>query len=175
MSRNQPYTREQLSKIAQESCRKMRQRVMNYRKKNHTYELLISTKVGFWDPPRVVVTCASNVPPFLRETKHQASSLKKCHPTLSSAYQDVGIQVGRPVDRILRTIYGLAYWVPGHCAEPHAANALLNRMKNASVQIKIDNIVFGLAFNVSNQTPKPYCGTCRLVFPQLNKDGKVFK
>lgn len=168
MSRNHPYTKKQLSRIAQESCRQMFQRVMNYRNKSHTDKQYSSTKEDLWDPPRVVVTCASNVPPFLRETKHQSSSLKKCHPTLSSAYLKVGLQVNRPVDRQLRIIPGLDYWVPGHCAEPHAANALLNRMTNASMQIKIENIVFGLAFNVSNRTPKPYCGTCRLVFPQLN-------
>ena len=57
--------------------------------------------------------------------------------------------------------------IAGRCAEPHAAHNLAGKLSKKGFVLKLNDIVFSLAINVSTSSVKPYCATCKIVFPQL--------
>lgn len=120
------------------------------------------SKYGF-NIPKVVVSCTSDVAPYLICRGRNNKTLQNPHPTLQAAYPPHRYN-GQPLNK---SIPKVDYYPVGHCAEPHAAHILLNNMDGRGKSIKINNIIFSLAYNVKNQSVVPYCGTCRLTFPQL--------
>ena len=164
---NRPYTLRDLCEFAKDSCAKSRERVLKHRSDYYTNEEYKSTRNDWWDPPRVVVACASMIPPFMREKRCQSSTLRAGHPALQMAYRNVGMKIGTPLSKPKKEKLGKPCWEPGHCAEPHAAHALLNTMDKYGVNLHINQIQFGIAFKVMNSIPMPYCNTCKAVFPQL--------
>lgn len=113
--------------------------------------------------PKVVVSCTSDVSPYYICRSRNKRTLQKPHPTLKAAYpphRPNGIPLKKSIPKV-------DYYPVGHCAEPHAAHALLNKMDKKGNPIQIDAIRFSLAYCVKNLAIVPYCGTCRLTFPQL--------
>ena len=76
--------------------------------------------------------------------------------------------IGQKAPNNIKNRLGVPCWEPGHCAEPHAAHALLNTMNKNGVILQIKDIQFGVAFDIISYKPKQYCNTCKAVFPQLN-------
>lgn len=120
------------------------------------------SKYGF-NIPKVVVSCTSDISPYYVCRGRNNKTLQKPHPTLKAAYPQHKSN-GLPIKQ---SIPNAEYYPVGHCAEPHAAHVLLNNMDGNGKHIKINTIRFSLAFRVKNQSVVPYCGTCRLTFPQL--------
>ena len=163
---NRPYTKRELDTIAKERCRKYRNRVKN----NRVYcpeEEIKSTKDDSWDMPLVVAACSSERNPYEVKTGRNNSTLRNCNTVLKTAYEKNGVRIGEKPPHPVRLYPGEDYFEAGHCAEPHAAHALLNVMKRHGVTLKIGEIDFSSAYNCKNNTVHDYCGTCKLVFPQL--------
>ena len=161
-----PYTSQELSQMALQEISRSRARVIRHRQRYDSDVDYKSTKTDLWDPPRIVVACGSLISPYKAAHGRQNSTLKKCHPILEKAYESKGLRIGCPVPKKLKTNADQKYWLPGHCAEPHAVHKLLNIMDWWN-PIRISDIVFGKAFRVINGMPIAYCNTCKLVFPQL--------
>ena len=161
-----PYTSHELSQMALQEISRIRARVIRHRQRHDSDVDYKSTKTDLWDPPRIVVACGSLISPYKAAHGRQNSTLKKCHPILEKAYESKGLRIGHPVPDNLKNKNGKSYWLPGHCAEPHAVHKLLNMMDWWN-PIGISDIVFGKAFRVINGMPIAYCNTCKLVFPQL--------
>lgn len=156
MTRNQRWSQRELDIKAKDYCAILRRRVMNYRKQGD----IKSTKTDSWDIPRVAVACASKVSPYLCARGRNCSNLIHPHPILLASYPSVKRDPQTPA-------YPLEpHFAEGHCAEPHAANKLLNKMAKKRF-INISDILFGKAFSVKNSLEKPYCATCKQTFPQL--------
>jgi len=135
---------------------------------NYSDDEYKSTKYDSWNPSRVVVACGSLRAPFKVAKKYNSSTLRNGHQTLKNAYTAVGMTIGRRVLVPIKRRIGIPCWDPGHCAESHAAHALLNTMDKAGNPLRINEIRFGKAFKIiMNGQPKDYCNTCKTVFPQL--------
>ena len=145
-----------LNKSAKEYCTILAKRI------KYMYNSNSFVSPGF-NIPKVVAACTCNFPPFIVCRARNNNDLQNPHPTLAAAYPPVNNDM-KPIQRIpgVRNYYRV-----GHCAEPHAAHILLNNMDEWRHPIEINDIRFSLAFRIKNQAVVPYCGTCRLTFPQL--------
>lgn len=161
--KHRPYTKQELNTQAMEYCATLRKRVRKHRC-NCPVEDLTSLKDDRWDIPRVVVSCASQKPPFISEKGRNCSYMRSVHPALLRVHQIKGIRIG---SKPLREVKGAEYFVAGQCAEPHAAHRLLNQMDKVGITIGVCDILFSLAYRVKNSTVRAYCQTCKTVFPQL--------
>ena len=161
--KHRPYTKQELNTQAKEYCATLRKRV-NHHRCNSPVEDLNSLKDDRWDIPRVAVSCASQIPPFISENGRNCSYMRNIHQTLLRVHQVKGIQIGTKPPR---TVKGAEYFVAGQCAEPHAAHRLLNQMDKVGRMISISDIQFSLAYRVKNSTVRAYCQTCKTIFSQL--------
>ena len=154
-----PLSNEALNKVAKEYCALQAKRI----RKSRIDDSLPNDGSHGFNIPKVVAACTSNIPPYFVCRGRNNNDLQNPHPTLAAAYPPVKAN-GHPVNQ---SIPGLKYPPPGHCAEPHAAHTLLLNMDAWKCPIAISNIRFSLAYRIKNQSVAPYCGTCRLTFPQL--------
>lgn len=115
------------------------------------------------DLPLVMVACSAVRFPFTARIGRNNETLLNAHPTLERAYQTIGLRIGQVPSRSQRITPRLSHKEAGRCAEPHAAHKLLNKVNG----LRIDQMLFSLAYDVKNSQPHGYCGTCQLVFPQL--------
>lgn len=157
MRKNRQWTQDELDNWGKEFCDSLYRRVVNHRKHGD----IGTMKTDAWDIPRVAVACSSTVAPFIGVRGRNCSNLRNPHPTLSASYPSNRREPNMP------TYPGEPHYAEGHCAEPHAAQKLLNSMDSAGSGIGIANIHFGKAFSVKNNTLKPACATCKQTFPQL--------
>lgn len=163
MPQQRPYTEQDLNPKAKAYCAILRNRVKRHRCSSNDAEFS-STRNDRWDIPRVAAACGTTTAPFLCATGRNSSFMKQPNMVLEQAYQNMGVAIGeRPQNRIP----GGEYFKAGQCAEPHAANRLLNDSANRNNLLTIGNLVFSKAYKVKNGMVRPYCETCRLVFPQL--------
>lgn len=161
MKRTTPYTQRQLNERVRHYCDNLFDRMVKHRIAGNDYD---NSKTNAWDITLVAVSCASNKSPFMVADDHNSTTLKKCHPTLDAS---LPCKLGeKPSKRLMPKIKGVPY-PAGHCAEPHAAQKLLNKMSNAAKEIEIRDIDFSEALTVKNKLPMDYCRTCKLTFPQL--------
>lgn len=156
-------------------------RVHEFRIKKHTDEEKKSTKDDRWDIPLTVCSCGSKNPPFLAANGRNCSALKMPNSVLSDAYNNVkdakgnrvgGIPLGqKPGDNIISSLgmNGEKSFKAGRCAEQHAANRLLNEVDKMPGALAISDLLFSVALDARYPIVKPYCATCRCVFPQLRK------
>lgn len=147
MTRNRPYTKQQLDRIGLAYIGSLINNVRRCRIGQHG---------NAWDYPAVAVACSSNKTPFYMRKGHSCESLRNPHPTLFASYPST--KKGTTPKRYTRE---------GHCAEPHAAHKLLNAMTKSNKTILVSDILFGKAFRVIDCSPVAYCSTCRKTFPQL--------
>lgn len=164
--RNRPYTKQELDEVAKNRCGQYRNRVKNYRV-SCPLDSLLSMKTDSWDLPLVVAACGSHKAPYKVKTGRNNSTLRDCNNVLMNAYFDHGMRIDEKPSHKDRLNKKDAHYKAGHCAEPHAAHALLNEMQKHGVLLRIADIGFSSAFNCKNNTVHDYCGTCKLVFPQL--------
>ncbi len=164
--RSRPYTKQELDAVAKNKCGQYRNRVKKYRA-DCPATLITSTKTDQWDMPLVVVACGSTKAPFCVKTGRNNSTLRECHPVLVAAYRSFNTEIGEKPPHSERLYPGEDHFDAGHCAEPHAAHALLNEMSDHRVILHISDIVFSSAFRCKNNTTRSYCGTCKLVVLQL--------
>lgn len=156
---NGPISDDALCKVAKNYCAHLARRM----RKNRIDDTLPNDGSHGFNIPKVVAACTSSKPPYFVCRARNNNTLQNPHPTLQAAYPPLRGD-GTPINRIP----GVKHHYPaGHCAEPHAAHTLLLNMDDQGHPIAIRNIRFSLAFNVKNQAVVPYCGTCRLTFPQL--------
>ena len=155
---NSSVSNEDLNKKAKEYCAILVKRVM----KNRIDDSLPNDGSHGFNIPKVVAACTCDIPPFFVCRGRNNNDLQNPHPTLARAYPPVNGDM-KPIIRMR----GVRYYRVGHCAEPHAAHILLNNMDAYNHPISISDIRFSLAYKVKNQAVAPYCGTCRLTFPQL--------
>ena len=173
---NAPYTIGELNRMVEQYRVSQGSRVHNYRMRTHTDEEKKSTKTDQWDLPLTVCSCGSLVPPFIAASGRNCSALKEPHSVLLAAYGQIkdasglivgSIQMGHKPNSIIRESLGLKgedSFDAGRCAEPHAAHRLMNE----SGAIKdVSAILFSVALDARYPIAKPYCVTCRCVFPQL--------
>ena len=156
---NGPISDDALCKVAKNYCAHLARRM----RKNRIDDTLPNDgRLGF-NIPKVVAACTSKFPPYFVCSARNNNTLQNPHPTLQAAYPPLRAN-GRPVNQTLPEV---DYYPAGHCAEPHAAHILLNNMDALGHPIAIRDIRFSLAYKVKNQIVVPYCGTCRMTFPQL--------
>lgn len=110
------------------------------------------------------VSCSSKKSPYKAKNTYNCTTLKKCHHTLAAS---LPCKLGEKPSRRIKTKITGSPFLAGHCAEPHAAQKLLNSMSNAAINMKIKDIDFSDALMVKNNLLKDYCRTCKLTFPQL--------
>lgn len=158
-TRTKPFSEDALNHSAKEYCAILAKRV---RKNRIEDDRPNRSRYGF-NIPKVVAACTSTIPPFMVCKGRNNKNLLNPHPTLRGAYPPVNVH-DMPVSR---TIADVNYYPVGHCAEPHAADTLLKNMEEKHHPIQIEEIRFSKAFKVKNHSIMPYCGTCRLTFPQL--------
>ena len=156
----EPLTNEALNNVAKNYCAHLARRI----KKNRIDDILPNDGSHGFNIPKVVVACTSNVPPYFVCRARNNNTLQNPHPTLQAAYPPLRAN-GKPVNQTLPGVRD--YYPAGHCAEPHAAHILLYNMTQKRRPIEIANIRFSFAFKVKNHGVVPYCGTCKLTFPQL--------
>lgn len=156
---NGPISNVGLCSAAKNYCAHLARRI----RKNRIDDTLPNDGSHGFNIPKVVAACTSNVPPYFVCRGRNNNDLQTPHPTLQAAYPPIWGNM-KPVNQ---SIPDVEYYRVGHCAEPHAAHTLLNNMDFWGHPIAIRDIRFSLAFNVKNQAVVPYCGTCRLTFPQL--------
>lgn len=166
MKQTHPFSKSQLNGRAKEYAVKMIDRVRNHRIAGNDFE---NKKEDRWDVHILSVACASDVPPYISESGHNCTTLKMCHPTLGAA---LPCRLGEKPRLTEDEKNGMVHisgnsYPAGHCAEPHAAQKLLNSVDKAGGGIAIENISFGDALHVDNGQPEKYCRTCQLTFPQL--------
>lgn len=157
MKKNHPWTQNELDNYGREYCDALCNRVKKHRKHGD----ISSMKTDAWDIPRVAVACSSDWPPFIGERGRNCSDLQNPHPALRVSYPSNRHELNMP------TYPGEPHYHEGHCAEPHAAHKLLNKMDEYHVALPVYEIHFGTAFSVKNSMPVPYCATCKQTFPQL--------
>ena len=148
-----------LNKRAKEYCTILAKRI----RKNRINDNLPNDGSPGFNIPKAVAACTCDIPPFIVCRARNNNDLQNPHPTLAAAYPPVNNDM-KPIQHIPGVRY---YYRVGHCAEPHAAHILLNNMDAWMHPIEISDIRFSLAFRIKNQAVVPYCGTCRLTFPQL--------
>lgn len=137
-----------------EYCHILRDRVQKHRREGNC-------RYGQWDIPKVVIACASKSAPFDKERGHNCANLRNPHPTLYASYPSVKNEQNPP------EYPDEPHYPEGHCAEPHAAHKVLNRMDEYGRPVQIADLEFGHAYCVKYETVKPPCATCKLTFPQL--------
>ena len=176
-----PYTVRELNQIVEHFRGTQENRVHEYRLKKHTVDEKKSTKTDWWDMPLTVCSCGTTKRPFISANGRNCSALKTPHPVLSAAYRDIeddkgliigSIAIGTKPDNNVKSILGLKgkdSWEAGRCAEPHAVNRLLNEARKMSATFGVSDILFSHALDARYPIPKPYCVTCKCVFPQLRK------
>ena len=154
-----PISTASLNNVAKNYCASLSKRI---RKNRIADDRPNNSKYGF-NIPKVVAACSSNVPPYFVCRGRNNHDLQNPHPVLAAAYPPL-----RGDNTPQYRIPGVKkHYRVGHCAEPHAAHTLLNNMYEWGCPIVISDIRFSLAYRVKNQSVVPYCGTCRLTFPQL--------
>lgn len=161
MPRTKPYTHEELNILTKHWCASLVNRVINHRIAGNDY---CSTKDNRWDINITAVSCSSNKSYFYAVHAHNCTTLKSCHPNLAKVLP--GKLGEKPHKATLPTITGYAYPI-GHCAEPHAAQKLLNAGSKVGKNIQVPDIIFSLAIDIKNGLPKEYCRTCKISFKQL--------
>ena len=155
-----PLTKGALNNFAKHYCACLFERI----RKNRIDDTSPNDGRHGYNIPKEVVACTSKAPPFFVCRARNNKTLQNPHPTLKAAYPPLRAN-GKPVDQTLPGVRN--YYPVGHCAEPHAAHILLNNMEEKRHPIAIADIRFSLAYNVKNQSVVPYCGTCKMTFPQL--------
>ena len=155
-----PASNESLNNQAKSYCALLAKRMRKNRIDDNPQN---NSKYGF-NIPKVVVACTTDNAPYYVCKGRNNNSLRNPHQTLRAAYPILRGN-GNP---LVQSIPGVPYYPAGYCAEPHAANTLLYNMDNHH-PIAIEDIRFSLAFKVKNRAVVPYCGTCRLTFPQLGR------
>ncbi len=156
---NGPMTNDALNNVARGYCAMLAKRI---RKKRINDNRPNDGSPGF-NIPKVVAACTSDVSPYFVCRARNNNNLQAPHSTLAAAYPLLRGN-GKPLHQ---TIPDVDYYPAGHCAEPHAAHTLLLNMEERGNPISIGDIRFSFAFRVKNYSIVPYCGTCRLTFPQL--------
>lgn len=156
-------------------------RVRAFRKKNHTDAEKKSTKDDRWDVPLTVCSCCSTRAPFLAANGRNCSALKMPNRILFDAYDNIKDSKGKCIGRIplgqkpgddMITALGMngeKSFKAGRCAEQHAANRLFNEADKIPASLAISDLLFSVALDARYPIAKPYCATCRCVFPQLRK------
>ena len=181
-TRKIPYSNSELNKRVEQYRSTQEHRVHAFRKKEHTDEEKKSTKDDRWDIPLTVCSCGSTKAPFLAANGRNCSALKMPNPILAKAYDNIeddsGKHIGKiilgqkPGDDIITSLgmNGKKSFKAGRCAEQHAANRLLNEAdKIPAASLVISDLLFSDALDARYPIAKPYCATCRCVFPQLRK------
>lgn len=156
---NAPVSNVELNKKAKEYCAILARRI----RKNRIDDTLPNNGEEGFNIPKVVAACTTDVPPYYVCRGRNNHDLQNPHPTLQAAYPPVRNNK-KP---LVQNLPDVDYFRVGHCAEPHAAHTLLYNMDVCRHPIAIRDIRFSFAFRVKNQSVVPYCGTCRLTFPQL--------
>lgn len=154
MKNNCQWRQQEINRYGLDYCLILRKRVIKHRKEGQL-------RKGQWDIPKVAVACASNVAPYEMDRGHNCADLQNPHPTLKASYPSIKREQNAP------KYPGEEHFAEGHCAEPHAAQRVLNEMTRLHKPIKIEDLQFGIAYSVKHLTVKSYCATCKLTFPQL--------
>ena len=117
------------------------------------------------DVKKVVAACGLNQAPFKARTGTNNDTLHDAHPLLQDIYWNVGLLIGQPPRGAMQLNH--AWPNPAdHCAEPHAVHRLFNSLTlRQLLGIIVDSLLFSTAFDIKNNVPHPYCGTCQHTFP----------
>jgi hypothetical protein len=181
MKSTSPYSIKELNNMVECFRGIQEKRVHNYRLKGHKDTEKKSTKTDKWDLPLTVCSCGSRINPFIAANGRNCSALKTPHNLISTAYNNIKDNYGKtiigsiplgtkPNNRIKKLLHlkGVDSFEAGRCAEPHAANSVLTQIKKMSTsKVGISDLVFSVALDARYPIVKPYCVTCRCVFPQL--------
>lgn len=178
--RTSPYTVDILNRMVEQFRATQVQRVRNYRRKTHTPGEKKSTRVNQWDLPLTVCSCGTKKTPFIAQNGRNCSALRTPHPVLAAAYNNIvdgkgnkigSIQLGSKANAEIKNILhlsGQSSYDAGRCAEPHAANRVLKEIdKRPGHFTAISDLLFSVALDARYPIVKPYCVTCKCVFPQL--------
>ena len=179
-NRTTPYSITELNNMVKVYQGLQGKRVHKFRLKPHTDAEKKSTKTDSWDLPLTVCSCALKIKPFIADNGRNCSALKIPHRVLADAYDNIVDNSGKKIGSIplgskpngtikaLLHLKGRDSFNAGRCAEPHAANSVLNQIKKGSSStIAISDLLFSIALDARYQVAKEYCVTCRCVFPQL--------
>lgn len=158
---NKPYTKHKLNTMVKIRIGEEKNRVIKRRANANAVNF--NSEDLDMDMPLVMVACSAMCPPFTVRIGRNNETLLNAHPTLKREYQTIGLRIGQVPSRSQRIAPWLSHKEAGHCAEPHAAHKLLNKVNG----LRIDQMQFSLAYDVKNSQPHGYCGTCQMVFPQL--------
>lgn len=181
MSHNHSYSKAELNNKVEQFRATQEHRVHEYRLKKHTDEEKKSTKTDWWDIPLTVCSCCSTKSPFIAANGRNCSALKKPNSILTNAYNCIkdaagnrigGIPLGQKPARNITSALGMKgqdSFEAGRCAEQHAANRLFNEADKIPASLAISDLLFSDALDARYPIVKPYCATCRCVFPQLRK------
>lgn len=179
---NEPYTIPELNQMVEHYRGTQENRVHSFRLKPHSDDEKKSTKTDWWDMPLTVCSCGSKKPPYIAESGRNCSALKTPHIVLENAYHSIvnasGLKIGsiplgtKPISTVKAALCmsGQDSFEAGRCAEPHAANRVLNdadKVSKKSHTLAISDLLFSVALDARYPIAKPYCVTCRCVFPQL--------
>lgn len=175
------YSLKELNNMVEQFRATQEHRVHEFRKRKHTDAEKKSTKDDRWDVPLTVCSCGSTKAPFLAANGRNCSALKMPNRVLSDAYDNIkdatgnrvgGISLGQKPGDDIKTSLGMngeKSFKAGRCAEQHAANRLLNEAEKIPASLVISDLLFSDALDARYPIVKPYCATCRCVFPQLRK------
>lgn len=155
--RNRPLSDDSLNMIAREYCNQQAQRVQKNRKDD---DLQNNSPFGY-NIPKVVAACTSNISPYFVCRGRNDHSPMSPHPVLRAAYPKRG-QYG-----LIQRTKKNEVLSSGALCRTTCSTYSFEHMYYWGHPIAIKDIRFSLAFNVKNQAVIPYCGTCRLTFPQL--------
>lgn len=179
--RTTSYSLKELNNMVEQFRATQEHRVHEYRLKKHTATEKKTTKTDWWDMPLTVCSCGSTKAPFLAANGRNCSELKRPNVVLANAYKDIKdatgkhigkIQLGqKPGDNMITALgmNGEKSFKAGRCAEQHAANRLFNEADKIPASLIISDLLFSDALDARYPIVKPYCATCRCVFPQLRK------
>ena len=159
------YTKRQLDTMAKQRCGEIRATILKRR--------VGMTRADFGrddievDVKKVVAACSLDFPPYIARIGTNNDTLWDAHPLLQQFYHNVGLQIGQTPPRAMQ-LYHVKPYPAGHCAEPHAVHRLFNSVPFRLLQgVTVNNLLFSTAFDIKNNAPHPYCGTCLHTFPQL--------
>lgn len=179
MKHNFPYSKAELNNRVEQFRATQEHRVHDYRLKRHTDADKKSAKTDWWDMPLTVCSCGSTKAPFLAANGRNCSVLRKPNRVLADAYNNIKSAAGKSIGRIplgqkpgdnIKASLGIKgedSFEAGRCAEPHAANRVLDDAMRRGGILHISDLVFSDALDARYPIIKPYCATCRCVFPQL--------